>query len=199
MKDYFTSDTHFGHAAIIEHCNRPYSSVEEMNEALIDNWNTTVSDKDRVFLLGDIVWGGVADAFEIFNKLNGLIYVVEGNHDRQWWGKTAYYSGSGKKVIPVAPQYVIKYRSANFGTNGKNYITINHYAMRTWYKAHAGGIHLFGHSHCRIPSLGRSFDIGVDCWDYKPVAIEEVEEHVKELRRNKPEEFEDDKEEEDDS
>ena len=43
---YVTSDTHFNHKNIIEYCNRPYSSVEEMNKAIIDNWNSVVKDED---------------------------------------------------------------------------------------------------------------------------------------------------------
>ena len=39
---FFTSDTHFFHGRIIELCNRPFHSVEEMNEALITNWNRVV-------------------------------------------------------------------------------------------------------------------------------------------------------------
>lgn len=43
---YFTSDLHLGHANIIRHCNRPFSSVEEMDDALIDNWNAKVTNAD---------------------------------------------------------------------------------------------------------------------------------------------------------
>ena len=55
---YFTSDTHFQHGNIIKFCNRPYSNVEEMNNAIIENWNSVVGPNDIVFHLGDFAWSG---------------------------------------------------------------------------------------------------------------------------------------------
>ena len=55
-KIFFTSDLHFGHKNIIRFDNRPFSTVEEMDEALIRNWNAKVSDEDTVYVLGDISW-----------------------------------------------------------------------------------------------------------------------------------------------
>lgn len=51
---WFTSDLHLNHSKIIEYCNRPFSNIEEMNEMLINNWNSVVKPKDIVFCLGDI-------------------------------------------------------------------------------------------------------------------------------------------------
>ena len=50
---FFTSDTHFNHKAIISYCSRPFESVEEMNDRLIDNWNQVVKPSDTVYHLGD--------------------------------------------------------------------------------------------------------------------------------------------------
>ena len=49
---FFTSDTHFFHEGIIKFCNRPFESVEEMNETLIRNWNETVP-KDGTDVMED--------------------------------------------------------------------------------------------------------------------------------------------------
>ena len=57
MGVFFTADQHFGHKSIIEYCNRPFSDVEEMNEALIENWNKTVDNNDKIFVLGDFALG----------------------------------------------------------------------------------------------------------------------------------------------
>ena len=50
---YFTSDHHFWHTNIIQYCNRPFVSIEEMNEVLIQNWNDLVLPEDEVYYLGD--------------------------------------------------------------------------------------------------------------------------------------------------
>ena len=77
---YFTSDTHFGHASILNFCKRPFKDVDEMNEELIKRWNEVISKEDTVFHLGDFAFGGV----EIWNKtlprLNGHIVLILGNH-----------------------------------------------------------------------------------------------------------------------
>ncbi|MBQ8000212.1 MAG: hydrolase, partial [Ruminococcus sp.] len=51
---FFTADTHFGHANIVEKFNRPFNTVEEMNETLIKNWNDRITGSDTVFIMGDM-------------------------------------------------------------------------------------------------------------------------------------------------
>ncbi len=53
---YFTSDLHFGHENIIRFSNRPFSSAEEMNRTLIDNWDSRVTDRDDIYILGDMFY-----------------------------------------------------------------------------------------------------------------------------------------------
>jgi calcineurin-like phosphoesterase family protein len=82
MQTYFTSDTHFGHVNIIEYEKefRPFSTVEEMNEALIENWNKVVKPNDRVYHLGDFCFG--PHNIQIAGRLNGQKRLVMGNHDK---------------------------------------------------------------------------------------------------------------------
>ena len=55
--DYFIADLHFGHNNIIKLCNRPFSSVDEMDEAFISAWNAKVKKKaDTIYIVGDLVW-----------------------------------------------------------------------------------------------------------------------------------------------
>lgn len=77
---FFTSDTHFGHENIIKFCKRPYQSVEEMNEALIENWNKVIGKNDTVFHLGDFALGGSTVWNNTLDRLNGKIYLIFGNH-----------------------------------------------------------------------------------------------------------------------
>ena len=77
---FFTADTHWGHRNIIRYCQRPFVDVEEMNEALITNWNNTVGKDDIVFHLGDFAMGGSAEWCRLLERLNGRIYLILGNH-----------------------------------------------------------------------------------------------------------------------
>lgn len=51
---YYISDLHLFHNRILEKFNRPFSSVEEMHEVIINNWKNKVKDDDTVYILGDI-------------------------------------------------------------------------------------------------------------------------------------------------
>ena len=77
---WFTSDLHFGHQNIIKFCNRPWKTVEEMNEGLIANWNSVVKDDDIVFDLGDFAFAPNSKWKEILSRLNGIHYLILGNH-----------------------------------------------------------------------------------------------------------------------
>ena len=80
--EWFTSDTHFNHKNIIKYCNRPFSSVEEMNDTMISNWNQLVKPEDTIFHLGDFAFGRSESIKSILSSLNGRKILVLGNHDR---------------------------------------------------------------------------------------------------------------------
>ena len=80
-KKFYISDLHFGHKNVLGFDNRPFTSVEEMNEELIRRWNSVVSDGDIVYVLGDMFWMKPNDAMPIIDRLNGQIFLVKGNHD----------------------------------------------------------------------------------------------------------------------
>ena len=73
---FYTSDTHFNHRAIIDHAKRPFANMEEMNEAMIENWNRVVAPHDDVYHLGDFAFGG---AEAILTRLKGNIHLIRGN------------------------------------------------------------------------------------------------------------------------
>ncbi len=80
---FFISDLHFFHANIIKYESRPFKDVEEMNQVLINNWNSIVkSNDDKVFILGDLSLGNKDQIKLIIDQLNGYKILIFGNHDR---------------------------------------------------------------------------------------------------------------------
>lgn len=75
MKTFFIADTHFGQKNIIAYENRPFDSVKEMDQILVQNWNKIVDDNDQIFHLGDV------GNLEFICKLKGKKFLVKGNHD----------------------------------------------------------------------------------------------------------------------
>jgi len=75
---WIISDTHFNHENIIKYCNRPFANAKEMNEALVENWNSVVKDDDIIYHLGDVYFGRDSSWS---SKLNGRKRLIIGNHD----------------------------------------------------------------------------------------------------------------------
>lgn len=147
MATYFTADTHFGHAKIIQLAGRPFASEDEMNERLIANWNAVVKPGDEVWHLGDV---SIRNPSRFVAKLHGRIYLVRGNHDK--------FTDQKAKQMGFAHVYDVK--MVRLGTQQ---VWLSHYAHRVWPKAHYGVWHLYGHSHGTLADLGNmSLDVGVD-------------------------------------
>lgn len=78
---YFIADTHFNHENIIKYCDRPFNSVQEMNEYIINKWNSVVKEKDIVYHLGDVGFGTTEELKKLISRLNGTKILLRGNHD----------------------------------------------------------------------------------------------------------------------
>lgn len=100
MKYFIISDTHFNHTNIIKYCNRPFKSVEEMNKAIIKNWNETVSNRDVVIHLGDVALGSKEETKKIIQQLNGRKILIKGNHDN-WTDE--FYKECGFEYVSRYP------------------------------------------------------------------------------------------------
>lgn len=160
---WFTADTHFGHAKIIEYCKRPFASVEEMDAVIIERWNARVRPTDDVWHLGDFNYRSKLATDHYLKKLNGHIHVVWGNHDKDV-----------KKFAKLFKSCQdVKYLQLN-----DEKITLYHYAQRVWRNSHHGAWHLFGHSHGCLPSFHRSMDVGVDACNYAPISFDEVKTYM---------------------
>jgi calcineurin-like phosphoesterase family protein len=171
MPTFFTSDTHFGHVNILKHAGRPFTSVAEMDEAMIANWNRVVAPGDTVYHLGDFSWGSKSVATYL-RRLNGNIHIIFGNHDK------------GARQCAQLFKSAADYREIS--VEGQK-ITLCHYAMRTFNKAHYGAWQLYGHSHGSLPEDSGllSTDVGVDCWNYTPVSLDKLR-SVMSLKTFKP-------------
>lgn len=159
MSTFFTSDTHFGHTNIIRYCSRPFASVEQMNDELILRWNSVVKPDDVVYHLGDFAFGrNCAEAAVLAaNTLNGVIHLIEGNHEE-----------TAKTVIPNRFASIRQYAEIEVE---KQHIVLFHYGLRTWHHDLRGVWHLYGHSHNELPAYGKSCDVGVDAWNFFPVSM----------------------------
>ena len=154
MSVFFSADTHFGHANIMAYAQRPFASAEEIDEALIANWNAVVGPRDEVWHLGDFALASDPDRY--FRRLRGIKHLVVGNHD-----------GDRVRRLPWAS--VHEMRMVRVGRDG---VFCCHYPMRTWPQAHHGALHAFGHVHGVLRDSRRSCDVGVDRWGFTPVTLD---------------------------
>ena len=165
---FFSADHHFGHANIIKFENRPFESVEEMDEELIKRWNEKVGKDDEVYYLGDLSLASPSKTKEILNQLNGKIYLIKGNHEKS--------SLSFPERFEWIKDYHELYVEPENGTKQK--VILMHYCLKVWNGSHKGTWQLFGHSHGNLPDdeTQRQFDVGVDCHDFYPISLQEVQE-----------------------
>lgn len=172
-KILFTSDTHFFHENIIKSCKRPYVNAEEMNEALIENWNRVVDIFDDVYFLGDFTFKvkSKQDVESVLYRLNGNKYIIKGNHDH----KEQLKIFSDCKSVKLIENYF------ELKINHKLYILF-HYPLESWNKKNHGSYHLYGHSHGNLRKDGKEkmhnrLDVGVDVHNYTPISLDEVNEY----------------------
>lgn len=163
MNFWFTSDTHFGHKNILKFNpeTRPYASVEEMDESLIEHWNNTVASNDKVYHLGDFAFSNRERILEILNSLKGQITIVLGNHDQKL--KQMMWQKDSDLPSHVRLLDYHEKRMPDPTHKGKGpFVCMSHYSFRVWNRSHHGSFMLYGHSHGSIPAYGRSMDVGID-------------------------------------
>jgi calcineurin-like phosphoesterase family protein len=184
-KLYFTSDLHLHHANVIKHDSRPFTSVEEMNEELIANWNKTISKDDIVFYLGDISFGNFTKTKESVDRLNGKIHFIMGNHDN--WKIISkldrFESVSGLMDIYVKDDEITDKKLGSY-----QHIVLCHYPIVSWNRQHYGAWHLFGHTHHSFYTKGnqindelykrKCLDMGTNGWGYYPASYDQVKKEM---------------------
>jgi calcineurin-like phosphoesterase family protein len=147
---FFTADQHFDHISrrggIIAFAQRPFSCIEEMNQALTDNWNSLVRPCDTVYILGDFAW---ANHGRHLQALKGKKVLLRGSHDKM-------------------PQEVLRQfrevheAGAMISVGNHEGAWCAHTCHRVWERGHYFVPHLFAHSHARLETWNMSCDVGVD-------------------------------------
>ena len=161
---YFVSDFHFNHKKMLE--TRPrFKSLEEMNETMIENFNSKVKENDTTFIIGDFSW---SDPKEFFDRLNGRFMFVMGNHDKQIFHK---------KIIKVIPGF---YDTRNEDQK----FTVCHYPMISWNCSHWGSWLFHGHHHSKTTFPGKIINVSVDALDYFPISWDEAKTEMQKREEN---------------
>lgn len=132
---FYISDPHLGHKNIIKFCNRPFSCADEIGEAIIDNWNSRVTNGDTVRIMGDLMFRNRKHPEEYLSRLKGKKHLIVGNHDKAWM----------KKVD--LSRWFESVEMMTFFTDGDRKITMCHYPMMSWPFSNHGGWMIYGHIH----------------------------------------------------
>lgn len=167
---YFTADSHFCHGNIIKHCNRPFSTVDEMNEALIQNWNNKVNGNDTVYILGDMFFRcKIPDG--ILGRLKGKKKLIAGNHDSSWMTKT----DASKYFVSVDNYMEVSVED--------KLIVLCHYPLLSWkHNNRSNSYMVHGHIHNSkkidfwplLANRKRILNAGVDINGFVPVSLDEM-------------------------
>lgn len=160
---YFTADEHYNHKNIIKYCKRPFISIEEMNEIIINNHNSIVSSNDTTIHAGDFVFCNTFKGASVFYyKLNGSHIFIKGSHDK--WMNKSYHEIWEKTIDGI-------------------HVVVCHYPMLLWGKSHYGSIQLFGHVHKTdrhdITLTENQMNIGVDTNNFYPYSFDEIKKLLK--------------------
>ncbi|MBR3298155.1 MAG: metallophosphoesterase [Clostridia bacterium] len=165
---YFIADTHFGHENIIKSCGRPFTCANEMNEALISNWNERVKLTDSVYVIGDMFFR-CREPESILKRLRGKKHLIVGNHDADWMKKV----DMNKYFRSVNPMIEM--------SDGAHAITLCHYPLLSWnHEKRSFMIH--GHIHNTtdldfwplLVSRENVLNAGVDINGFRPVTFNEL-------------------------
>lgn len=167
---WVTSDCHFGHLNILKYCpeTRPFETIEEHDQAIIDNWNSVVEDGDDVIVVGDFFMGPVDTIDRILPQLNGNITLIVGNHDSK--KRIAKFEEHGVNV--VEDKMFVEYNGVVFEFN---HMPPTEKRMK-WGLGTADEkefVYCYGHVHDCAPSgyADNAFHVGVDTNDLTPVSL----------------------------
>ncbi|GLO66283.1 hypothetical protein [Oceanobacillus kimchii] len=155
MSTYFTSDSHFYHRNVLNFEDRPFDSVEEMNNKLVESWNRSVNNRDIVHHLGDFCFGGYDNWKTILDQLKGRIILYKGNHDDSKTLKKIAKDGYFEDVHSVG----------NYIKMHGYQLWLTHYPMEIGIRPNKFSIH--GHLHSQPSNMLNQINVGVDSLIFK--------------------------------
>lgn len=170
MNYWFSSDWHLGHHNILRYDSRPFSSIEEHDEAIISNHNSVVGPRDNFYFLGDFCMFSPTKADDILSRINGRLHFLQGNHDNQQLIKLFEKHGTflgGLTEIKVNRQRLV----------------LCHYRLEVWNRSHnpdSPSWCIHGHSHHKLPPRKHCIDVGINGanYGYKPISFDQIKELI---------------------
>ncbi len=171
MKTFVIADPHFGHENIIRYCNRPFESAAEMDKALIDNWNNTVSNDDLVWVLGDFALASRDYTKFIIKSLKGRKRLILGNHDRY---NPEWYREAGFEFVSPYPIII------------HDFIVLSH-APLEFLNENCTFFNIYGHVHNDSRYEDVTYNGGCVCverTEYKPMDMDWIRTGVEKIRNN---------------
>lgn len=174
----FIADTHVGHqlmvservenSVLVRPRFRPFATIEEHDEHVVQMWNAVVRKSDTVYHLGDVFfWKMPLDKMAaIFKRLNGRKHLIVGNHDT-----SDVTDALGWESVSHGP---VHFKDAATGRK----LVASHHPQREWDAWWNGAVHIHGHTHANLPSSRRSLDVGVDNVGYMPLTAAEIFERM---------------------
>lgn len=158
QRTFFIGCTHFGHDDIIKYENRPFKSVEEMDNTMIENWNKTVRINDVIIVAGDFCFCDKKRATEILSQLNGYKILVMGNHDRE---------KNNEWFLEVGFNEVINYPICVDG-----FFWVSHEPM--YLNNNMPYVNIHAHIHSKKYDNKHYINVCVECINYTPIEFHAI-------------------------
>ena len=169
MKIFATGNQQFGRKGAIKKFKRPFSSVMEMNNKMIDAWNSVVTIQDHVYVLGNLAWDPIT-ADEIIVKLNGTIHLIRGEFD--------------EATENIAELHESKLNICNdIQIDKKHSVVLSYWPLHEWYNKSKGFQSVISFTGNKYKSNHKKNLINVNCdsWSFKPIELQKIKDLFAEI------------------